>query len=266
MQTVDENKMLVYFIPYYKKQTYSLSGYFHISSSLPFQTIQQNQKINEWLEYNRYYMKLCPSQEEKMVQVGALCFSSIFIYREDLKQSILNHPLWAQRHSEQPPIFELYPADFTGSSSKTKMLFISAERSKQKEIAKFFSDLYDGTTKDYPNGAVMLFVPLYDGANYSPAQRDKIIFNHESYIGTEEAMCISGLNNLNTPIKIKGGHEITLCILLKSLPASQGMSRPQLFQFIEPNISGITTIVTFQSADKAFIEKKNSPLNQNYGR
>jgi hypothetical protein len=134
----DDNKMLTYFTPYYKKQFYSLSGYFHVSSSLTFEALQQNQKVNEWLEYNRYYMKLCPNQEEEMVQIGALCFSSIFIYRDDLKQSIIHHPLWTSKHANHPPIFELYTADFTGSSKKTKMLFISAEKSKQNEVAAFF--------------------------------------------------------------------------------------------------------------------------------
>jgi hypothetical protein len=252
--------MSTYFTSYYKKQFYSLSGYFHISSSLTFDALQQHQKINEWLEYNKYYMKLCPSQEEEMVQVGALCFSSIFIYREDLKQSIIQHPLWTTKHTDDPPIFDIYLADFTGPSKKTKMLFISAEKSKQNVVATFFRDLYDGSKRDYPNGAMMLFVPLYDGVNYSPEQRNKIIYNHESFLGAEEAISIGGLADLNTPIKIKGGHEIPLRLLLKSLPATQGMSRSQLFQFVEPNISGVITLATFQSVDKEYIEKRKLTL------
>jgi hypothetical protein len=207
------------------------------------------------LEYNRYFIKLCPIQVEETVQIGALCFSSVFIYREDFKLSIINHPLRANKYTNQPPIFQTYQADFTGSSKKTRMLFISTEKSRQKEVATFFSELYDGSKKDYPNGAMMIFVPLYDGISISNQQRDKIIFNHESFIGSEEAISIGGLSDLNTSIKIKGGHSISLRLLLKSLPASQGMSRSQLFQFIEPNISGVTTIVTFQSTDKAFIEQ-----------
>jgi hypothetical protein len=260
IQSTDDNKMLTYFTPYYKKQSYSLSGYFHISTSYTFAALQQHQKLSEWLEYNRYFVKLCPSQEEEMVQVGALCYSSIFLYREDLKQSIISHPAWTDKFSHQAPIFDIYPADFTGSSKKTKMLFISAERSKQKETATFFTELYDGTVKDYPNGATMIFIPLYSGIVYSPDQRDKIIFNHEAFIGSEEAMCIGGLSDLNTPIKIKGGQEIPLRILLKSLPATHGMSRPQLFQLAEPNISGVTTIVTFQFTDKPYIESRKSTL------
>jgi hypothetical protein len=119
---------------------------------------------------------------------------------------------------------------------------------------------YDGTKKEYPNGAMMIFIPLHDGISLSTTQRDKVIFNHESFIGSEEAMCIGSLSNLNTIIKIKGGHNISLRLLLKSLPASQGMSRSQLFQFIEPNISGVTTIATLQSTDKTFIEQRKTTL------
>lgn len=45
IQATDENKMLTYFSPYYKKQSYSLSSYFHISTSLSFTELQQHQKI-----------------------------------------------------------------------------------------------------------------------------------------------------------------------------------------------------------------------------
>ncbi len=47
---------------------------------------------------------------------------------------------------------------------------------------------------------------------------------------------VSGdLTTLNTLIKLKNGKSITIHHLLKSLPASSGMSRPQLFQHLEPN-------------------------------
>jgi len=36
INTIEENRMHQYFKPYYQKQNYSLSGYFHISSTLTF--------------------------------------------------------------------------------------------------------------------------------------------------------------------------------------------------------------------------------------
>lgn len=61
-------------------------------------------------------------------------------------------------------------------------------------------------------------------------------------------------------IKLKSGHEVTIRALLKSLPASHGMHRPQLFQFIEPNSSGEVTIATYQELDKAFIDKQKETI------
>jgi hypothetical protein len=39
----------------------------------------------------------------------------------------------------------------------------------------------------------MLFIPLYDNIQHEPAYRQKVIYNHERYIGDEEAICIHGL-------------------------------------------------------------------------
>jgi hypothetical protein len=61
-------------------------------------------------------------------------------------------------------------------------------------------------------------------------------------------------------IKLKSGHEVTIRALLKSLPASHGMHRPQLFQFIEPNSSGAVIIATYQESDKAFIDKQKETI------
>ncbi len=47
------------------------------------------------------------------------------------------------------------------------MLFITGEISRQNEIAAYFHNLYDGTPKEYPNGTMMLFIPLNKGTIYS---------------------------------------------------------------------------------------------------
>jgi hypothetical protein len=93
---------------------YSLSSYFHISSSYSFESIKASPKILEWLEYNKYSMRL------EMMQIGALCFSSIFMYQEDLKASIVQLPLWTTQFLMNPPVFDIYPADFTGPSRRLK--------------------------------------------------------------------------------------------------------------------------------------------------
>jgi hypothetical protein len=205
-------------------------------------------------------MKLCPSQNEEMVQTGALCFSSPYIHREDLRLSIIQHPSWNINQDPNPPIFDLTLADFIGPNKKAKMLFIMGEKSRQNDIAAHFRALYDGTPKEYPNGAMMLFIPLNEGTTYSPEERTKYIFNHESFLGEEAVLCIGGLNDLNSIIKLKNDQQITIRMLLKSIPATQGMTRSQLFQFVEPNASGIITMATYQAQDKSHIEARKHTL------
>jgi hypothetical protein len=48
-------------------------------------------KVQEWLDTNQYFIKLCPSQEEEMVPLGALCYSNVLMHREDLKDTITRH-------------------------------------------------------------------------------------------------------------------------------------------------------------------------------
>jgi hypothetical protein len=96
-------------------------------------------------------------------------------------------------------------ADFIGTGKKTKMLFVTAEKSKQNELTKFFRELYDGSPKEYPNGAMMIFIPLTEGTVYSPEERQKFIYNHECFLGDEAATCIGGLQDLNNTVKLRNG-------------------------------------------------------------
>jgi len=128
-----------------------------------------------------------------MVQIGALCFSSVYIYHNDLKEAIQAHPSWSFPSMQQPPVFQLTRGDFRGPKKSTKMIFVHAEHSKQWAVGEMFSRLYDGSSKSYPNRIMMLFIPLYDNIQHEPAYRQKVIYNHERYIGDEEAICIHGL-------------------------------------------------------------------------
>lgn len=214
----------------------------------------------EGLEFNRYNVKLSPSQNKEMIQIGALCFSSIFTYREDLKQAILLDPLWNPANTIDEPIFDIYPADFQDPDKKTKMLFVSAEKSKQNDIAKFFSAIYNGTKKEYPNGTMMAFIPLNDGVKYTDEYRRKLIHNHESYIGNEEAISIRGLQELQQSVTITTGDTITIRELLKLLPAAPGMSRPQLFQMIELNNTGTVTMGIYQACDRELVLQRAADI------
>ena len=73
------------------------------------------------------------------------------------------------------------------------------------------------------------------------------------FLGEEAAFSIGGFQDLKSTIKLHNGNLDSLCTLIKSIPASTGMTRPQLFQHIEPNISGIITMVTFQKQDSNLV-------------
>jgi hypothetical protein len=55
-------------------------------------------------------------------------------------------------------------------------------------------------------------------------QRDKFIFNHETYIGEEEVTAIHVLIELNPEVILKEGKAATIRTLLKKLLATNGMS------------------------------------------
>jgi hypothetical protein len=147
---MDENKLGQFFKSYHQFQLYSLSGYFHISSELNLNALIRTPAIKEWLDSHHYFICPCPSQSEEIVKIGVLCYSSIFISREDLKHTIMDHPDWTPIHPESPPIFDIFIGELNTSSKKTKMLFVSSEKSKQEEVADIFKAIYDGTQKSIP--------------------------------------------------------------------------------------------------------------------
>jgi hypothetical protein len=251
MQKANTNngKLLTYFKPYFNRQQYSRSGFFHITASVTLENLISSPTVYEWLESNRYAIKPSPSNNDKMVKIGALCFGSEFIYREDLKTAIINHPSWQFPTLDTPPAIHLTKGDFKGPNKSTKMIFVCAERSKQIEAAPILLALYDGTSKEYPNGIMLLFIPLHNGIQYEPSYRQKVIFNHKQYLGQETATSIHRLRDLDTPVKLRNDQTVTLRLLLRSLPVSSGMSHPQLFQLVESNPTGMVTLAIYQHTD-----------------
>jgi hypothetical protein len=198
-----------------------------------------------------------------MIPIGILCYSSPFLNREDLKQAIQSHPSWQVDPTEHPPIFDIYLGDFLSSGKKTKMLFVSGEKSKQDDLILQFKTLYDGSQKAYPNGSLMLFIPLTDGTLTLNIYREKIFFNHERKVGDETVVSIGGLQDLKTLIRIKGSsQEITIRTLLKSLPASPGMTTAQLLIHAEANHADIVTMGVYNRADHSHILARQSTLEQ----
>jgi len=59
-------------------------------------------------------------------------------------------------------------------------------------------------------------------------------------------------------VTLKSGKSVSLHLLLKSIPASEGMSCPQLFQQAEPNSGAQVTIVSFQDQDREVITRQST--------
>ncbi len=59
----------------------------------------------------------------------------------------MSHPSWSPSDPANPPIFDIFVGELNSLSKKTKLLFVSAEKSKQDEVSLLFRDIYDGTQK-----------------------------------------------------------------------------------------------------------------------
>jgi hypothetical protein len=182
----------------------------------PFQDLFKEAPIAQLLDTYQYSVKLCPSQIEEMSVIGALCYGSLWMYREDFKLHIMQHQEWqsANPDPENSIVFDLIFRQFRGSKRSAQMIFVTVERSKQERAREIFKKIYDGSSKAYPRGEMMLFIPTRNGEQYSNEQRDKFIFNHEQYLGEEEIMAIHGLQDLNNQVLLKGGKLTSICTLL----------------------------------------------------
>ncbi len=93
-----------------------------------------------------------------MVPIGALFYSSILMFRDGLKRTIIEHPLWLL--ADSPPIFDIYVSDFNAPSKKNAVCI--CQNTRQERVSNLFKSIYDGTKKNYPNGSMMLFIPIQD--------------------------------------------------------------------------------------------------------
>ena len=61
-------------------------------------------------------------------------------------------------------------------------------------------------------------------------------------------------------VTLKDGQHVTLRMLLRSIPATLGMSRPQLFQQVETNATKDVIIATYQKSDCKYVEERKMAL------
>jgi len=266
VENLTTNQLRLYFSSWFRDQPHSLSGFLHLRTTLNIESMQTQVPLAEWFATYQYSVTLCRSQEEEMSIIGALCYGSLFLHRDSLLKSILELPEWVQLNQgrENPIIVDLIVKSFKSPGKSTEMIFVRTERSKKEETTKFFLTLYDGTPKRYPRGDMLFFIPVTSKleAEYTDAQRTKYVFNHTAYLGEEDCFAIFGLADLDTIIILKDGKMVTIRTLLKSLPASEGMSRSRLFQVVDCIPSQNCVLVTFQRADKILVEDRQFTLEE----
>jgi hypothetical protein len=110
---------------------------------------------------------------------------------------------------------------------------------------------------------MLFFIPATSKleAEYTDAQRAKYLFNRQTYLGDEDCLAIFGLSDLNTKITLTDGRLVAIRTLLKSLPASTGMSRPRLFQVVDFAPTQDCVLVTFQRLDRPLVEERQFDLD-----
>jgi len=264
IDTLTNNQLRLYFSSWFRDQPHSLRGFMHLNTVLDIETMQTKLPLAEWLATYQYAIALCRSQTEEMSIIGALCYGSLFIHRDSLLKSILELPEWIKLNQgrETPIIIDLIVKPFKSKEKSVDMIFVRSERSKREETTKFFLKLYDGTPKRYPRGDMFLFIPVTSKleAEYTDAQRAKYLFNHQAYLGDEDCVAIFGLSDLDTKVILTDNKEVTIRTLLKSLPASKGMSRPRLFQVVDCIPAQNCVLVTFQRSDRPMVEGRQFDL------
>jgi hypothetical protein len=180
--------------------------------------------------------------------------------------SILTHPSWIalNKDRDKPIIIDLVVKPFHSPGKFFKMIFIHTEYSRKEPTRSFFLSMYDGTTKQYPRGDMLLFIPIMSELedDYTDSQRTKYLYKHTAYLGEDYCTAIFGLYDLNTSNTLKDGMIITTQTLLKSLLASHGMSRPRLFQVLDPNAAQICVLVIFQRCNRPLVEERKLGLEE----
>jgi len=131
----------------------------------------------------------------------------------------MTHSLWHPDDMNNPPIFDIFPSKFISPAKCTKILFVSAEKSRQDEVSTLMKTIFQWNSKSIPK---WLHVVIYTSSR-----------NHSFY---------------------------SIRTLLQSIPAMEGMSRPQLFQQVEPNFGAVVTIVTYQAVDHDVVISQQSSL------
>jgi hypothetical protein len=261
IKNVDQTSIRSFF-KLYKRTSKTLSGDFHIGSSLPFPDLKGHMKFSTWLESHGYNVTLCECQTSDMVKIGFLSCIQGFTYRDDIVQHIMDLPVWKQ----DPFHFRLYYDTFI-TNAKGKMAYILMVDVNRPNIEKgiaFFQQSFDGTLRNSTNGIAYPFFTLYKNT-YSEEQMERIIYDSDHHTEQVSVVTLYGLHRLDTLVCLKQNVTIRLCHLILGLP-DPGTSNGKLFLQVERQSSEGWHVCAFYNTDASKISPCLSTLSKQLQR
>jgi hypothetical protein len=135
---------------------------------------------------------------------------------------------------------------------QTLVLNINAEKTKADAALAFFQEIFNGTRSDAsPNEIPYLFVPTYRKI-FTENDIPRIIHDNEKHTPSFGVILITGLNKLDTNIRLKNNFTTSIRTILNSLPPPKGSQYHSLFQQSEhqPNTDWIVCVFPVDVKEK----------------
>ena len=211
-----------YFKPYKRTQK-TISGDFHISTTLSFEDLKDHPACNTWLMRNGYNALYNACQSADMVKIGFLSRVRGFTFRGDLQNYIMAGTEW----KANPFHFRLYFDAFTTKGKTAHVLMIDVDRPNIEIGIRYFQQWYNGTLTNSPNNLPYMFWPLFK-KSYADEERLKIITDNSHHVGSDSVIGLTGLQPLDTLVQLVNGTYTTIRLLLLSIPTT-GTTTGQLF-------------------------------------
>jgi hypothetical protein len=242
-----------YFKPYKRSQK-TISGDFHVSTKLSFEDLKDHPAFNTWLMHNGYNVLYNACQTADMVKIGFLTRVRGFTFRGDLQEYIMGSEEW----KATPFHFRSYFDAFTVRNKTAHVLMIDIDRPNIETAILFFQQWYNGTLTNSPNKLPYMFWPLFK-KSYTDEERLKIITDHSHHVGSDNVIGLTGLQPLDTLVKLANGMYTTIRLLLLSIP-TPGTSTGQLFLQVERQTTNEWLLCCFHQHDTAKVMIRLSTL------
>jgi hypothetical protein len=251
INNVDNTSIRNFFKPY-KRTTKTLSGDFHIGTTLSFDEFKAHISISNWFELNGYNVTFCECQSSDMVKIGFLGRVRGFTYRDDMTLFITSHPKWIQDSFH----FRLYYDTFV-TKEKGKMtyvLMVDVDRPNVEKGISFFESLFDGIQKNSPNAIAYPFFTLYKNT-YSEEERVGIISDTDLQTDNISVVTLHGLQEVDAQIRLCNGVKVPIRHLLLSIPCA-GTTNGKLFLQVERQSGSDWLLCAFSSTDSSRVMTK----------